>query len=613
MSVPSSERGLEIWKSSASILWHSPEANQLGRDPTSIHPQLSYFLNQVSNYNSRVMSIEPDLARDLGASIVEFDMRVPTRGKTSKNGRILRQSRRIVFRYMEGATRKEIAEQEDIPEEDVEGLIKGVIKRVTFAKVEDCPPFTVDELINKFFTQIHKTPPSPVPAYNDGIFEHPEEEAGSSEPEDTALEQVMPKIEEVKIGSIPTTWSDSTGGGRSFYITVADNDTLQHPDWARGTLILMEPEMDALNTLTRFKRRDWVNGIEGWAIGKTTANPYMMRRINAFPSITDMNKDKQSLIDTFAQDVEGLVQHGVVEKREITPNYKSKRPLVEWRLNPSLVFEDKRHEVRRERPMSTSHAEVDFAIKDVQEGICRERYGLITDGELGFGPELREEFSSIFASGILEEIPGDHPFGRMRARDVLFIFCQSSGITIYRRGASSSSPFLDESIRLVEADTNEVVTHAETDIKERPQYPRVMIDEYPYVKEWLELLTHCIPREERKPNGTASVDLFRTFRTVVEKKHKDFGPKEQGYVAIRVNDIIGNGGARTRLFGKVRDLVDKGEDLNRPRYSRQIQIGETLIFSDSDFYHDVTPIVPDSEGNSQRDAAIATILFNREE
>jgi hypothetical protein len=628
------------------LVWGISESKE---QPDIIHPQLSHFLSRVTNDDPRIMGIGSDRAWSLAQSIIGFDRDVVRRGgKLAVDSNLLKKSRRVVDSYVSGIPKEKTAYFVGVDEGEVDILLTSFFERVKHTKHSKYPN-TLSDYLDDYFKEEREEPVRQDLTRARVILVQPPAITATTR-EDIELQRTTEleasrQSEIVKIAEVPSSWAEKRKGD---YLTILDDDTLAHSDWPRGRLILTEHEIPIINMLMELQPGEWINTVDAHMQTFPHIDPSMIlaeraqyisaarllttrRGKSTMRSLLGTEVDKDIFLSgrfglpdpnsSFDSILVNLHDLGLVERHSTPKRFvgkvlnragiNSNVPLMEWRLKPSFVIEDKRHELQTERHINQDQFEVGQAIGRVQENLLREGFAFVTDEELGFGPELTEEFTRIFNSGILEAVPGDRPPTRWRARDVLeFLHFNRDGITVFKDGRMQPTPDNGEEIILRESDSNDVVTHAKTDIKDRPKYNRVMVEEHPLVRELLVRLLMCIPPEERERYqlGTASVDFLRTFKIVVEKIHKDFGDDEDGYVAIRVNKKIGEG-ARTRLYGKIRDLIDKKENHDRPRFTREIPEGGILIFKDGQFSHDVTQLIVDATGHSERDASIFTIQY----
>jgi hypothetical protein len=211
-------------------------------------------------------------------------------------------------------------------------------------------------------------------------------------------------------------------------------------------------------------------------------------------------------------------------------------------------------------------------------------YALTDDQEIGLPVNFRENFvQKYFNSAIIRHDDGDRPADRQRARDV---------IKYERRDAGTH---LEEYDKITITDRAGIPGWRER--------PRVRLLEDPQAVELVNIFLRLVPPGRRRPVGTFSVNLFRTFTDVVTKPHRD----EEEFVFLYVLDRRGEG-AETYLY-RPDDVTPDGMPTAEPVLRRQLNPGEILIFDDARFKHGPTPLQASSDGTAMRDALVCTVDY----
>jgi hypothetical protein len=387
--------------------------------------------------------------------------------------------------------------------------------------------------------------------------------------------------------AVPEFWKKPRPGQmETSELKIADNDTILHPDFPRQTLVFSETEIRIFNMLLVSQTRP----------ASTSAlldefRSSSSRRFIRGPHDVKILKELEELgVITRPQDSSDGTNIG----------------FAQWTLNPNFVIRDIRSELAEAENAEKYH-DVEHVIHDVQKKLVADGWAYVTDRMLGFGPELIKEFSGIFASNIMREVPNDRPVGRKRARDVLDFFHLGNAGRIFDDTSEIDTKFSRDPVYLSAAPSNAVINRVANNIDEtsRPkEYPRFNVMAYPVIKRFVGMLPRLVPPELRATKGRVCLDAFSVKERPVDGQHKD----GVDVVFVRVNRKVGDG-ARTRLHGRLRDL--KPHDSTRPRVSKKIPEGGMLIFLDSRFTHDATPVIPDHLGNSLRETTIGTITYER--
>jgi hypothetical protein len=229
---------------------------------------------------------------------------------------------------------------------------------------------------------------------------------------------------------------------------------------------------------------------------------------------------------------------------------------------------------------STGHVPVGHA--DVRAALTRQGYALTDDRSLGLPEKFRQNFSeTYFNPWTLQHDEGDRPIDRQRARDVIR----------YQWG--------DDGPHLRSHDTITITDRA--GIPGKRDHARVPLLDDPQAAELIEAFLQLVPPGRRQPDGTFSVNLFRTFTNVVTRPHHD----DEEFIIIYVLDRVGDG-AETYLC-KPGDVTEDGEMTAPPVLQRQLNAGDIIIFEDKLFQHGTTPLINPPGGTAMRDAMVCTV------
>src|SRR5262249_41151233 len=129
----------------------------------------------------------------------------------------------------------------------------------------------------------------------------------------------------------------------------------------------------------------------------------------------------------------------------------------------------------------------------------------------------------------------------------------------------------------------------------RREFDRVEVLYDQILAHWASGALHLVPKSARQPSGTLGINFFRTFTNVVTKPH----PDGEEYINVYVVGKAG-GGAQTQLYElDTENIVFKSE----------LQPGELIIFRDSVFQHNATPLLGSDNQSPQRDAMVCTINY----
>ena len=226
-----------------------------------------------------------------------------------------------------------------------------------------------------------------------------------------------------------------------------------------------------------------------------------------------------------------------------------------------------------------SWRDVAAAIEATRAGLARDGYALTSDRAIGLPSDFRENFrEAYFNTDVLHHDEGDRPVDRLRARDVIrYQWC-------------------DDELILQRHPTITITDRA--DIPGKRDHARVELIEDSKAAELVRAFLRLVPKERRQAEGTFGVNLFRTFTNVVTKPHHDV----EEFVIIYVVDRVGNG-AETHLYTP--------EDADgKPVLKHQLNPGDLIIFEDSKFKHDASPLIPLADGSRQRDAVVCTVDYH---
>jgi hypothetical protein len=191
--------------------------------------------------------------------------------------------------------------------------------------------------------------------------------------------------------------------------------------------------------------------------------------------------------------------------------------------------------------------------------------------------ELRPHVSRRYFNDLV--LDGDHPAvhkDRDRARDVI------------RYSWSSDRLVLRE--------------HDAVEIRNRSGFvgsrnvARVMLLTDPLMATWVSTALAVVPPHLRQEEGTFGVNFLRTRTMVVSGPHQD----EEEYVLVYVVDKHG-GGAETTLHNVA--------DPERVAYRVTLEPGDFLIFRDSTFLHNVSPLTAVDSSPTRRDAMVCTVNY----
>jgi len=407
------------------------------------------------------------------------------------------------------------------------------------------------------------------------------------------------------IAEVPPFWAQQRHDqGAALPVDVISNDCLMIPDISEKLLVVREPEIPVFNVLMQ-QEHQW------------TTTSEIRELLGELGACFSQDPSPNSTIEQAAQ---GLLKHGIVERH--APNRATrlagsllsllgvslKRMESEWRLNSTIVLDDKRNE-RWESGIEYP-IQVALTIDDARNRLREYGYALVSDLAL-VGLGLTEELTEIFDSGLVVRVPEDHPLDRERARDVLIATYLDGEVVDAASGSEASGKiFLEHGVYLEEAPHIPIVSKASSNIpKDRPQYSRVWALQHEAQSRYIAALLAVVPQEDRRRYAEVGVNYLRTYTVVTEEDHADFGPEEEALVAIRVNRRVGYG-ARTQVTFTRPDSMTIEEGWSRPDVSVELLPGgTTLVFKDYLGKHRVTKFLEDADGGALREATVTTITW----
>jgi hypothetical protein len=217
--------------------------------------------------------------------------------------------------------------------------------------------------------------------------------------------------------------------------------------------------------------------------------------------------------------------------------------------------------------------------------LARDGYALTSDCAIGLSDDFRERFRrAYFNPETLHHDEGDWPVDRLRARDVIrYQWC-------------------DDELRLQRHDTITITDRA--DIPGERDHSRVELADDEMARKLIRAFLDLVPKGRRQADSTFGINLFRTFSNVVTKPHHD----GEEFIIIYVVDRVGDG-AESRLY-LPEDVDGEGKVTGAPVLKHQLNPGDLIIFEDSKFKHDASPLIPLADGSRQRDAVVCTVDYH---
>jgi hypothetical protein len=221
-------------------------------------------------------------------------------------------------------------------------------------------------------------------------------------------------------------------------------------------------------------------------------------------------------------------------------------------------------------------------LADAWSDLTDKGYAITSDEALGLPEKFRTNFGqTYFNDHVLQDDPGGKPPGRKRARDVIRYQWSDGDLQVREH----------EKITI-------------TDRDDRPgdrEHARVELLKDPQAEELIRALLRLVPPDQRQPDGTFGVNLFRTVKDVVTSPHHD----REELCVIYVLDRVGSG-AETHLYDPD-DVTEEGEPIGKPVLTHQLNPGEIIIFKDELFKHSTTPLEPSFEETAKRDVVVCTV------
>lgn len=218
----------------------------------------------------------------------------------------------------------------------------------------------------------------------------------------------------------------------------------------------------------------------------------------------------------------------------------------------------------------------------IQKSLREEGYARTSDAALELPSCIREYFATLFFTEKMlgSELPYEKlPQDRKRSRDVVE-YRRKPGSMILNEYPITAQPPVPEA-----------------DIHVPREYQRFYALEDQHLVTWAGNFLSMIPIGEQQDHGTMCINLVRTRSKVSPYKHQDNEQFIYIYVVAREA-----GGGVTSLHP-----IDNPE---KTVLAAQLQPGEYLIFRDSDFLHDATPLEPRFEGDKPyRDVIISLMHY----
>jgi hypothetical protein len=221
---------------------------------------------------------------------------------------------------------------------------------------------------------------------------------------------------------------------------------------------------------------------------------------------------------------------------------------------------------------------------EIWTSLSNQGYAITDEDSIGLPRKFRDNFGpTYFNNQVLRHDQGDWPIDRKRARDVIR----------YR--------WHGDAVEIEEFDKITITDRAH--IPGQREHNRIELLKDPQAEELVRTLLSLVPPDKRKADGTFGINLFRTYTNVVTTPHHD----NEEYIITYVMDRTGDG-AETYLY-KPDDVTDDGEVIGEPILRQQLDPGQIIIFSDKQFKHGATPLVPPPGGKAMRDALICTVDY----
>jgi hypothetical protein len=214
--------------------------------------------------------------------------------------------------------------------------------------------------------------------------------------------------------------------------------------------------------------------------------------------------------------------------------------------------------------------------------LAAQGYALTSDQGIGLPEKFRQNFrDAYFNPWTLRHDEGDWPVDRQRARDVIRYQWHGSDLRLQRH----------ESITITDR----------AGIPGKREHARVELLEDAQAVELIRAFLSLVPPDRRQADGTFGVNLFRTFTNVVTRPHHD----NEEFIIIYVVDRIGEG-AKTHLY-LPGDVTGDGRVTRPAVLEHQLNPGDLIIFEDSRYKHDASPLISPPDRPAMRDALICTV------
>jgi hypothetical protein len=211
------------------------------------------------------------------------------------------------------------------------------------------------------------------------------------------------------------------------------------------------------------------------------------------------------------------------------------------------------------------------------DALRRDGHAVISYLQMGVPEDTAERLHKrFFADEVLEPDVAEVHKDRDRARDVIRYSWNGDELT------------------LAEHDT---ITIFDRSGYAGPRTPnRIYTLDHRDAERWIAGVLTLLPPEDRQPEGTFGINMFRTRTHVVSGPHQD--NEEWVIIAVLANNADG---ARTGLLP-----VD---DPDSPVLETTLKPGQLLIFRDSAFLHCTTPLEPRGDTAPCRDALVCTVNY----
>jgi hypothetical protein len=212
-------------------------------------------------------------------------------------------------------------------------------------------------------------------------------------------------------------------------------------------------------------------------------------------------------------------------------------------------------------------------------------YALTCDESIGLPEKFRRTFrGAYFTPSALRHDEGDWPADRQRAREVIRYQWRDADLHLCRH----------DSITITDR----------SGIPGKREHLRAELLKDPQAAELVRVLLQLVPPDRRQQEGTFGINLLRTFTNVVTRPHFD----EEEFVIIYVMDRIGDG-AKTLLY-LPDDVGDDGQVTGFAVLEQQLNPGDIVIFEDSRYKHDTSPLINPPGRSAMRDVIVCTVDYH---